>query len=108
MTSKRSDESVVPPETEHAVRADYDWTAIPPSTAVIETVAIALDRKPTGTEPLYEAVDPDALNTLIRSTDPDLAEDELTVMFRFAGQSVTVHVGGTVVVQPAEAHANSD
>jgi len=108
MTPNRSDHSETQSATTHTIRADYDWTAIPPSTAVIETVAVALDREPTATQPLYEAVDPDALNTLIRSTDSDPTGEEVTVSFRFAGQSVTVHGGGSVVVRSGEPRSAID
>ena len=108
MTPKRSDHSEVQSAMTHTIRADYDWTAIPPSTAVIETVAVALDQEPTEITPLYDVIDPDALNTLIRSSDPDSVDDELTVTFPIAGQSVTVHGRGTVTIRPAEAGSDID
>lgn len=107
MTPERNG-SETPSATAQTIRADYDWTAIQPSTAVIETVAVALDQEPTATQPLYEAVDPDALNTLIRSADPGSAGDDITVTFRFAGLSVTVHGSGSVVVRPGESRSDID
>ena len=95
------DESDTASETDGEIRAEYDWTATTPSTAVIETVAIASNRELTGIEPLYEVIDPDALDTLIQSNGAESARDGATVTFEFAGQSVTVH-GGGVVVRPVE------
>ena len=85
-----------------AVRAEHDWTSRPPSTAVIETVAVARDCEPAGLEPLYEVVDPDALDTLVRSSRDGPVADGTTVTFEVADMSVTVHGGGTVVVRPFE------
>ena len=49
------------------VRAQYERASTPPPIAVIETIAIALDRKETALELLYESVDPDALDALLQS-----------------------------------------
>ena len=85
-----------------AIRAEYDWTATPASIAVIEMVAAACDTEPTQLGPLYEAVDPDALNSLVRSTGYGPAADGSTVKFEVADRSVTVHGDGAVVVRPVE------
>jgi hypothetical protein len=100
----RSDEPDTPSGKNGAIRGEYDWTSTAPSTAVIETVAIACNRKPTRLEPLYEAVDPDALDALVRSSGDSPVADG-TVTFEVADKSVTVHSGGTVVVRPVEARA---
>ena len=84
------------------IRAEYDWTSTTPSTAVIETVAVASDREPTGIEPLYEVIDPDALDALVRSNGDEPVGEGTTVSFEFTGQSVAVHGGGSVVVRPVE------
>jgi len=98
----RSDEPDTPSEEDGAIRAEYDWTVTTPSTAVVETVAIASNRKSTGIEPLYEFIDPDALNALIRSNGAESVDDGTVVTFEFVGQSVTVHGGGVVVVRSVE------
>jgi len=90
---------------DNPVRAHYEWSTTSPSTAVIQTVAIAVDRESTTLEPLYESLDPDALNSLLRSTG-SVSEDAetVTVSFRFADRQVTVHSSGDVIVRttPAE------
>jgi len=93
-------ESDTASEKDRAIQAEYDWTVTPPSTAVIETVAAACDRDPLQLEPLYEVVDPDALDALIRSSGGGPVADGPTVTFEFAEKSVTVHGGGAVVVRP--------
>ena len=81
------------------VRAQYEWASTPPPIAVIETVAVTLDRKETALEPLHESVDPDALNALLQAKDSSATPSELTVMFTVADRQVTVHGSGEVVVR---------
>lgn len=77
------------------VSQTYDWTAIKPSTAVVETVAAATDTEPTALEVLQTVIDADALDALVRSADRD---DKLRVSFEYAGTGVRVQGNGTVVV----------
>jgi hypothetical protein len=88
------------PGSDGIVRAEYDWASTSPSTAVVETVAVALDRAATTLDPLYESVDPDALDALVRSSEPPARY--VTVSFGFAGQQVTVHGTGEVVVRTTD------
>ncbi|MFC5277827.1 HalOD1 output domain-containing protein [Halorubrum rubrum] len=82
------------------VHAQYDWSVTTPAEAVIETVAVTVDREPTMLEPLYEVVDTDALNTIFRSIGSKPAGGETAVSFVFVGQQVTVHARGDVFVRP--------
>ena len=107
-TADRPDEPDTPPGKDGAIRAEYDWTATTPSTAVIETVAVASDREPTGIEPLYEVIDPDALDALVRANGDEPVGVGTTVTFEFGGQSVTVHGGGSVVVRPVEPRSEAE
>ena len=101
-TTGRSDDPDTPSEEDDTIRAEYDWTATTPSAAVIETVAIASNRKLTGIEPLHEVIDPDALDALIQSSGAESVDGGTVVTFEFAGRSVTVHGGGAVVIGPVE------
>ena len=99
--TNQSEEGDAPSANDGAIRAEYDWTDTPASTAVVETVAAACDCEPTELDPLYEVVDPDALNAVVSSGDGPVAGGT-TVTFEVADRSVTVHDGGAVVVRPAE------
>ncbi|WP_132058304.1 HalOD1 output domain-containing protein [Halorussus amylolyticus] len=90
-------------------RADPDET---PSEAVVAAVASASDCRPTaagadGTArvlpPLYDAIDPDALDALfaggVRSPDRPRATAG-KVEFVYHGHRVTAHSDGSVVVEP--------
>ena len=79
-----------------------------PSTAVVETVAIAANCEPTVLEPWYETIGPDALGTLIRSMGTRLTEGGATITFAFDGHEVTVQRAGSVVVRPDEARPESE
>lgn len=78
-------------------RAEYEWAEVGPSTAVLETIAAALDRDPLALDPLYEYVDLDALDLLVRSASPD---EPTAVSFRFQSHRVRVDSTGKVVVRP--------
>lgn len=91
-------------------RAQFDWSSTLPSTAVVETVAAAVGCDPTDLEPLYDYVDPDALDTLIinaldtlaRDGDPTPPSGGTTIGFGFADYDVTVYTDGEVAVRPLD------
>lgn len=85
------------------IQAEYDWSAVTPSTAVIETLAVALDRDPTKITPLYDSVDPDAVDTLVSQNRKASAAGNPTVSFLHDGHEVTVDAAGTIVVREVEA-----
>ncbi len=59
-----------------------------PVNAVINAVAEATDSDPLDLPPLYDAVDPDALNTLFNES-----EASIQVLFHYAGFKVVVQDG---------------
>ncbi|AGB36627.1 HalOD1 output domain-containing protein [Natronococcus occultus] len=67
-----------------------------PVIAVIEAVAGATDSDPLNLPPLYESVDPDALNTLFNGS-----ETGTQVAFEYAGLEVVVQ-GEEVEVEPLQ------
>lgn len=85
-------------DSDDVIRAEWDWTSRAPSTAIVQTVAVAADAEPTSIEPLYESVDPDALDRLVRSYED--GSTDVVVTFPLAGHEVTVHGDGEVVVSP--------
>lgn len=73
----------------------YEWSSMDPAKAVVRTVADAAGVAPTNIDPLYEHVDPDGLNALVRSNGDDVA-----VSFVMEGYEVTVHGDGRVTLRP--------
>lgn len=63
------------------------------SEAVVHAIADAADTDPLSIEPIYESVDPDALDALVRS-----GPDDLSVSFSHHGVPVDVFGDGTVRV----------
>ncbi|WP_435100445.1 HalOD1 output domain-containing protein [Halorubrum sp. N11] len=68
-----------------------------PSICVIGTVADALETDPNNIGPLYEVIDPDALDMLFES--PHKFKHGC-VRFQFEGCTVTVDADGWVAVSP--------
>ncbi len=60
---------------------------------VVREVAAQADVQPNELPPLYDFIDPDALDRVVHSTDADL---ELS--FRFAGYRVTIEGDGSIRV----------
>lgn len=87
-----------------AVHRQYDWTEIPPSMAVVEAVADAAGRDATAIDPLYECLDPDALNLLVGSNGRPM-DGDTTISFHFGDYRVTVADDGGVVVRAPAADA---
>jgi hypothetical protein len=84
---------------DETVRIRYDWSSTPPSAAVVETVATALDCDPMEMDPLYEYIDPDALDDLVGASDSNPTGRETSISFRFDGHRVTVSGSGEVAVR---------
>lgn len=64
------------------------------SVAVVEAIAAADDRSPMEVEPLYNTVDPEALNALFDGK----ARSGGTVEFVHCGYEVTVESSGNIMV----------
>lgn len=69
---------------------------------------------PTGTEegdhlePLYTAVEPDALDRLFRATASDLPRPSGRITFTYCGHEVTVRSDGRISVEPATGGTTND
>jgi hypothetical protein len=73
----------------------------PPSTAVIEAVADFKGLDPMDLDqPLFEVIDPDALDSLIGHNGSDQEKYETTVEFTYDDCRVQVSGDGSVAVSP--------
>lgn len=86
------------PETD-AYHATFDPDTVSANAAVIDSVAAVLHRDPLEIDPLYEYVDTDSLDALVRAA-ADKSSPYLSTSFRFEGTDVTVRGDGTVSVSP--------
>lgn len=66
-----------------------------PSHRVVTAVSRATGESPATLPPLYEAVDPDALDALFGENGSEASE---RFVFTYYGHEVTVHRGGAVTV----------
>lgn len=71
---------------------DYHDNSI--SLRVVEALAAATETAPNELDPLYNTIDPEALDRLFR---PD-SSDEVRVTFEYGGSDVEVRGDGTVAV----------
>lgn len=69
-------------------RARFDGDAPSPSAAVLDVLAAVEATDPVELPPLFQAVDPEALDALVSSAEP--ADDPLSVSFAYEGNDVTV------------------
>lgn len=77
-------------------RAEYDWSTIAPSIAAIESLASLRGVAPTDIDPLYEYVDPDALDGVFEA---DSAGPTTSVTFEFETDRVAVYGDGTITIR---------
>jgi len=86
-----------------ATRDMYDWSTVTPSTAVVETIAAHADCDATRLDPLYDTIDPDGLDAVVRSNADRETENSVSVSLEHAGYEVTVYSAGVVIVRSASA-----
>lgn len=72
--------------------ADGGDEPAPPSEGIIEALAEETDTDPLALPPLYETIDPEALDRLFAD------RDDGTVTFSYCGYAVTVQHNGEVIV----------
>lgn len=100
MSEDAPDEVDFEPET-GTYRTTFDGEDVTPSTAVVETVAAVRGVDPMELDPLYEVVDPQALDRLVAPRPPRRTGD-CTVVFTYFDHEVTVRSPGIVRVRPLE------
>ena len=84
--------------TEHRVHVDWTNDA-PVSSAVIGAVAAVRGNEQSGLDPLYECVDPDALNAVFAPYSDGTPRGDGHVSFSFNETDVTVHCHGEIVIR---------
>lgn len=77
-------------------RAEYDQATTPASIAVIAAVSDAFDVNPAELDPLYDSLDPDALDGCIRAKET--TNGAVNISFGFEGHAIAVSSEGVVTV----------
>lgn len=85
--------------------ATVSYTVSPeerPSVAVVSAVAMVLEVDPMSLRPLYEVVDPEALNDVVAPDEDGERTVSTAVRFRYHGCDVAVYGDGRVTVSQSE------
>ncbi|APW98724.1 hypothetical protein CHINAEXTREME_13440 [Halobiforma lacisalsi AJ5] len=96
--TQSSDHSPAGNDVTEVVHDRFDASDDSVVVAVVETVATVVDRDPLEMPPLFESVDTEALETLVRSPPRD-RDSRLEVTFSYLDCPVTVSARGDVVVE---------
>ena len=81
----------------------YDWDSPERlSSAIIAAVATVTDTEPTELEPLYDCVDPDALDALFRPLSEDRPRSHGRLSFSLDEYEVTVQGHGEIIVDVSD------
>lgn len=84
-----------------AVVHRHDWEADDSlATSIVVAVAAVVDTPPSELAPLYETVDPDALESILSPSTPD-SSGRCHLSFRYAGVGVSASSDGTIRVYPS-------
>lgn len=81
------------------MRANFDFSRVSPTTAIVETVATATGQDVLAMEPLAEAVPTDPLDDLFRIDRGGSPARNAQLTVTYNGYRVTVDSGGTVVAR---------
>lgn len=83
-------------------RATYANGSDPASLVVVETVAAITDRDAHDLRPLYEVVDPAALDDAFRPTADGRFRPDGRISFTYEGFDVTVRSYGVIAIEPTD------
>lgn len=85
--------------TTNAYRATFSCSDLKPSTAVVLAVAEIRDADPSELDPLYDVVDPEALDRLFTNTSSPVGATQ----FEYEGFEISIHKGGELHITPRKA-----
>lgn len=88
------------PETD-TYHVEFDYPTNPPSSVVTEAVADVADVEGDELDPLYDAIDPDALDNLFRPTMHGFYRGDGEVTFPFNGYQIAVRSYGLIEIKKA-------
>jgi len=81
----------------------YDWDSPERlSSAIITAVATVAGTEPTELEPLYDCVDPDAVDALFRPLSEDRPRSDGCLSFSLNEYEVTVYGHGEIIVDVSD------
>lgn len=85
------------PHTGRCVVDLAEWNSL--TTAIIDVLAALTDNQPESMDPLYDVVDPDALDALFHSQSKQIGR----IQFHYCGHDVTVQSDGQLIITEPDA-----
>lgn len=79
----------------------------PPSTRIVTAVASKADVDPIDLPPLYDVIEPDALDRFVRCSNGDAAS-EVSVTFSYTDHTVSVYGDGDIDVEETSTNTVDD
>ena len=83
-------------------RTEFDFVTQTASDAVVSAVASVHGCDPLELPPLFQSVDPDALDSVFARREGSLPGTDATLTFEYADHAVTVNSYGTVRIESPE------
>lgn len=96
MTGIATNDDAQTTRTTDAQSLSTEYAQNSPSLRIVAAVSDAIDADPTSIPPLYDTVDPEALDRLLD------AETAIEVVFEYEGHAVEITGDGTVTVDGVE------
>jgi hypothetical protein len=84
------------------VETRYRWDETDPTAAIVQSVAAVTGREPTAMRPVYDVLNPDALNELLTFDGQHLRERSLRVTVTYEGCEVVLAADGRLAVALTE------
>lgn len=89
-------------------RVEYTDGVAPPSRVVVKAIATITGRKPVDLDPLYEVLDPAALDDLFRATATGGHRSDGEISFTYHGYEVVVRSYGVIEIRALDADESTD
>lgn len=86
----------------------HDWSEVAPSTAVVRALETTLERNQERIGPLYEAVDLEAMDSILRRDGRKTPDGGVTVSFDFGECTVTARSDGELTVHLNDTDVSTD
>lgn len=103
MTNTTTTTSITFEPNTNTYRASHDWQSDDRITeTIVRAIAIVTNTPPTDFEPLYESIDPDALNQLFTRPNGDSPQNTSQVSFSYNDCTVQVDATGTIEITSAK------
>lgn len=103
MSSEQSDEFPGRTATDDGTIVEFDPATRSATEAIVSTVSDRTETGVAGLAPMYDVIDPDALDRLVRSVATRSGTSSAEVTMEYFDHTVTVHGHGMIEITPRDA-----